>query len=212
VSRVCVHTAACDDVQVVPVGTRVIDPRTVVAIVSAGATVATTDVVELPVAAAVSGNRLGGDDVLIAGLGQSVIDRTSSTEVCEDGGSFLYCSAIKPGANGIIESVVGGNDALIAGGTGQRLETSDPLRADTDFDLYSDGLERRLGSSPSGATPARLATRSAQAPAALTMTGAEKRSPLSLPTVQPRGAWSIPAIRCPVSTAPPRVFSRRTWP
>lgn len=52
---------------------------------------------------------------------------------------------ILPGQNGVIDSVPGGNDLI-------RLATdglvSDPLRRDTDNDLFADGLELVLGSDP----------------------------------------------------------------
>jgi len=157
VSRACIHPVACDNVQVVPVGTASLDPRTVVAIVAdnaprPGEVLAVADAID-----SVSQSRLSGDDVLIAGLDQSVIDRSSVPETCEDRSEFAFCSAIKPGADGLISSIVGGNDALILGGTGQLLETSDPLRADTDLDLYGDGYERMLGSSPNRAGDASFA-------------------------------------------------------
>ena len=148
-SRTCVHTVACDDVQVVPVGTRVDDPRTVVAIVAASASRDLADEIATRVSTALSESRLGGDDVLIAGMNQSVIDRSVPADpVCEDGGQYLFCSAIKPGADGVVSSIVGGNDSLVLGGTGQRLELTNPLSPDSDQDLYSDGFEQRLGSSP----------------------------------------------------------------
>jgi cysteine-rich repeat protein len=148
-SHVCVHGVPCKDVQVVPYGTGVRDPNTVVAIV---------DVVgpaprfgagdELAVAgAATAQSTIGGDDLLVVAQSQSVLDATDPTQ-CEDGGDFAFCAAIKPGPDGAITSVRGGDDALVPGGAGQRRETSDPLNADTDMDLVGDGFERLLGSSP----------------------------------------------------------------
>ena len=79
VSRACIHPVACDDVQVIAPGTRVADPRTVVAILASSAGASLSDVVATRVASAVAESRLGGDDVLVAGLSQSVIDRTVAT-------------------------------------------------------------------------------------------------------------------------------------
>jgi cysteine-rich repeat protein len=147
-SHACVHQVACDDVQVLPVGTGVRDPRTVVAVVELGGAtaVAAGDVVSVPGAGNADSN-LAGDDLLVVGKGRSVLNASSSSE-CEDGGSFTFCAAIKPGVDGVIASVVGGDDAVVLGGTGQRRETSDPLNPDTDLDLVRDGFERILGSSP----------------------------------------------------------------
>lgn len=146
VSHVCVHDLPCDDVQVLPVGTGVRDPRTVVAIVGTGTPAASGDVLATSTGA-IAQSTLAGDDLLVVGLGESV-ENASSPGECEDGGDFLFCSAIKPGADGVISSVIGGDDALVPGGFGQRRETSDPLNPDTDMDLVADGYERLLGSSP----------------------------------------------------------------
>jgi cysteine-rich repeat protein len=145
-SHVCIHPVACDDVQVVPPGSGVRDPRTVVAIVATGVTVASGDLAA-SAGSALAQSTIAGDDLLVVGAGESV-KSASSTSECEDGGNFLFCSAIKPGVDGVINSVVGGDDALVPGGSGQRRETSDPLNADTDMDLVADGFERMLGSSP----------------------------------------------------------------
>jgi cysteine-rich repeat protein len=146
VSHACVHPVACDDVQVVPVGTGVRDPRTVVAIVATGVTAASGDLLATA-GAGIAQSTITGDDLLVVGTGESVKDATTPTQ-CEDGGDFLFCSAAKPGADGVVSSVVGGDDALVPGGSGQRRETSDPLNPDTDMDLVADGYERLLGSSP----------------------------------------------------------------
>jgi cysteine-rich repeat protein len=145
-SHFCVHDVSCDDVQVLPVGTGVRDPRTVVAIVGSAVAAASGDV-RATTTGAIAQSTLAGDDLLVAGLGESV-ENASMPGQCEDGGDFLFCAAIKPGADGVLDSVIGGDDALVPGGYGQRRETSDPLSADTDMDLVGDGYERLLGSSP----------------------------------------------------------------
>jgi hypothetical protein len=53
-----------------------------------------------------------------------------------------------PGFDGTIASLPGGDDIVVPGGRGQKLETSDPLHPDTDMDGLRDGLERVRGSSP----------------------------------------------------------------
>lgn len=157
VGRACIHPVACDNVQVVAVGTSGLDPRTVVAIVADNAARPGDSLIDASAVEPLSQSLLAGDDVLIAGREQSVIDRTSTPEVCEDRTDFAFCSAIKPGADGALSSIAGGNDALILGGTGQRIETTDPLSPDTDRDFYSDGFERNLGSSPRHAGDASFA-------------------------------------------------------
>jgi cysteine-rich repeat protein len=145
-SHTCIRPVACDDVQVLPVGTGVRDPRTVVAIVTSGVAAAAGDVLATTTGA-IAQSTLAGDDLLVVGPGESV-ENASSPGTCEDGGDFSFCAAIKPGADGRIDSVIGGDDALVLGGFGQRRETSDPLSSDTDMDLVADGFERMLGSSP----------------------------------------------------------------
>ena len=61
---------------------------------------------------------------------------------------FALCSVLKPGVNGLIESLPGGDDALVPDGRGQRREVTDPLNRDTDMDTVADGIECTLGSSP----------------------------------------------------------------
>lgn len=147
-SHVCVHSVACDDVQVVPYGTGVRDPRTVVAVIRSGGPTPVNARDRAAVAGAASANStVGGDDLLVVGYGESVLDANDLTR-CEDGGDFAFCAAIKPGPDGVIASVRGGDDVLVPGGFGQRREISDPLSADTDMDLVADGFERLLGSSP----------------------------------------------------------------
>ncbi len=148
-SRNCIHPVQCDEVQVVPVGNGVRDARTVV--VAPGPIFGLdTSVLRLGIddvfgtGNAIAESRLQGDDQLVVGPGQSVISGLQ----CVDGGNFELCSAIKPGPNGQIDSLRIGDDVTIPGGTGQKLEVSDPLNPDTDLDLIIDGNERLLGSSP----------------------------------------------------------------
>jgi Bacterial TSP3 repeat len=168
-SRNCIHPVACDEVQVVPPGTGVRDAR--IAVVAPGplsgliTTPAMTDdasglcttggaacAIDSDCGAngpcilgnGIAESLLQGDDQLVVGPGQSVQSGTG----CADGGNFMLCSAIKPGPNGMIDSLRVGDDVIIPGGTGQKLEVSDPLNPDTDMDQISDGNERLLGSSP----------------------------------------------------------------
>jgi hypothetical protein len=146
-SRNCIHPVECDEVQVVTPGAGVRDARTaVVAPGPIGGLITTPSGLD-----ALSGlgneiaeSRLQGDDQLVVGPGQSV----KSSGQCADNGNFMLCSAIKPGPNGQIDSLRAGDDVVIPGGTGQKLEVSDPLNPDTDMDQIPDGNERLLGSSP----------------------------------------------------------------
>jgi cysteine-rich repeat protein len=149
-SRNCIHPVQCDEVQVVPVGNGVRDARTVVV---APGPIFGLDTSMMRLGAddvfgtgnALADSRLQGDDQLVVGPGQSVLDLGMQ---CVDGGNFDLCSAIKPGPNGQIDSLRIGDDVIIPGGAGQKLEVSDPLNPDTDLDLIIDGNERLLGSSP----------------------------------------------------------------
>jgi len=145
-SRNCIHPVQCDEVQVVPFGAGVRDARTIV--VAPGPL---GGLITVPGGDDVIGNgnglaesRVQGDDQLVVGPGQSLILGMQ----CVDGGNFEICSAIKPGPNGRIDSLRIGDDAVIPGGSGQKLEVSDPLNPDTDMDRIADGNERILGSSP----------------------------------------------------------------
>jgi hypothetical protein len=164
-SHQCIHPTGCDEVQVVAVGTGGLAPRTVVvapgpvsgshplALVDGGDTLLTSSDQK-------GDSRLLGDDQLFAGLNQSVVNPGGGS--CVDGSSFAavapsprlrpkrfpFCSVIRPGVDGRLASIAGGDDVVIPGGAGQRLETSDPLNPDTDQDLLTDGRERLLGSSP----------------------------------------------------------------
>jgi hypothetical protein len=146
-SRNCIHPVACDEVQVVAPGSGVRDARTAV-VVPGPIGGLTTAPIGQDVLSGLGNNladsRLQGDDQLVVGPGQSVI----SAAQCADRGNFMLCSAIKPGPNGQIDSLRAGDDVIIPGGTGQKLEVSDPLNPDTDMDLIPDGNERLLGSSP----------------------------------------------------------------
>jgi cysteine-rich repeat protein len=147
-SHACIHAVDCGDVQVVPAGTGVHDPSTVVAIVYvAGPTVVSADDVAATAGLGLGDSTVGGDDLLVVGKGNSVFN-ASVSDKCADGGPFDFCSVVKPGADGVVGSIVGGDDAILLGGRGQRLETTDPLNPDTDQDMVADGYERILGSSP----------------------------------------------------------------
>jgi hypothetical protein len=131
-SRNCIHPVQCDEVQVVPVGNGVRDARTVVAPGPIfGLDTSMSRLGEDDVFGAGNGvaeSRLQGDDQLVVGPGQSVLEAGMQ---CVDGGNFELCSAIKPGPNGRIDSLrVGDTDVIIPGGTGQKLEVgmSPPIR------------------------------------------------------------------------------------
>jgi len=148
-SHSCIHPVQCDEVQVVPVGNGVRDARTVVVAPGPLFGLDTTparrggdDVFGFGDSLAQS--RLQGDDQLVVGPSQSVI----ANMLCVDGGNFELCSVLKPGPNGRLDSLRIGDDVLIPGGTGQKLEVSDPLNPDTDLDQIADGNEQLLGSSP----------------------------------------------------------------
>lgn len=146
-SRNCLHPTECDEVQVVEPGAGVRDVRTVV--VAPGplgglTTPADPDDGDSGPGNSIAESRLQGDDQLVVGPGQSVIAGSE----CADLGNFMLCSSIKPGPNGRVDSLRAGDDLIIPGGTGQKLEVSDPLNPDTDQDLIADGNERLLGSSP----------------------------------------------------------------
>ena len=141
-SRNCIHPVACADVQVVPLSFGVRDARTVVAV--GGTTSPGGDDTVAAAGNDMAESLLQGDDILTVGQGQQV----KTAGACADGGNFTLCSLVKPGFDGRIASVLGGDDVLIPGGAGQRREVSDPLNADTDLDLIPDGDERLLGSSP----------------------------------------------------------------
>ena len=146
-SHNCIHTVACDEVQVVAPGTGVRDARTAIVAPGPISGLITTPIGQNVLSGPgnkVAESRLEGDDQLVVGPGQSVI----SGMQCADHGNFMLCSAIKPGPNGQIDSLRAGDDVIIPGGTGQKLEVSDPLNPDTDMDQISDGNERLLGSSP----------------------------------------------------------------
>ena len=89
---------------------------------------------------------LGGDDLLVVGTGQSVMSSAAPTQ-CEDGNSFTFCSAIKPGIDGVLSSVAGG-DERGDWWTRSALGDERSANADSDQDLVADGFERTLGSSP----------------------------------------------------------------
>lgn len=175
-SHKCIRPVLCDDVQVVAPGTSVPSARTVV--VAPGpigyqrGSLATredmNDVLEYASMGAMPGigeSRAVGDDSPIVGQGEFA-SATSSTGAfeCADGSRFItdnnteglaslplrfpMCAVVKPGPNGTLESLPGGEDVLIPGGSGQRLEWTDPLSPDSDMDLVQDGYERVLGSSP----------------------------------------------------------------
>jgi hypothetical protein len=150
-SRNCIHPVACDEVQVVSVGTGVRDARTVVVVRGPLMNLGMTTEPATGDQKSGSGNRnadsvLQGDDQLVVGPGQSVMNE-AATE-CADGGNFMLCSAIKPGPNGRLDSLRAGDDLILPGGSGQKLEVSDPLSPDSDMDRISDGNERVLGTSP----------------------------------------------------------------
>jgi cysteine-rich repeat protein len=170
-SHNCIHPVACDEVQVVAPGAGVRDART--AVVAPGPLGGLTSTPAMgkddpsgqcmiggaacainsdcgmngpcTLGNGIAESLLEGDDQLVVGPGQKSV---LAGMQCADHGNFMLCSAIKPGPNGKIDSLRAGDDVIIPGGTGQKLEVSDPLDPDTDMDQISDGNERLLGSSP----------------------------------------------------------------
>ncbi|MBI1826018.1 MAG: hypothetical protein HY287_02635 [Planctomycetes bacterium] len=140
-SHVC-HRTGCDDVQVVEVGTTGLDPRTVVVAPGPNGVLETS---------AVSGDQLvasgdlraqtsaAGDDQQIA-----LVDPARALLDTPIGRTI-----IRPGINGLMDSLPKGNDVLAFG---QYLKITNPLNADTDQDGISEGLERILGSDPRDST------------------------------------------------------------
>ncbi len=138
---VCQRTG-CDDVQVVPVGTSGLDPRGVV--VAPGK----DGVLHADTLAAVAGDLLVaagnlraattavGDDQQIAPVDPArVLD-----------GTPLGRLIVRPGINGVLDTLQPSGDDVVA--AGQFIQTTNPLKRDTDQDQISDGFERVLGSDP----------------------------------------------------------------
>ncbi len=167
-SRQCIFPVQCDDVQVVPHLSGVPSPRTVVVAPGpvgqqAGAglvtTAASTDVL-FSAGDGVGASLVVGDDVPLVGVGESTGQTVSGAFQCEDGSRFdgggisgltdrfVLCGVIKPGANGLLESLPAADDVVVPSPYGQKRESTDPLNADTDQDGVRDGVERGFGSSP----------------------------------------------------------------
>ena len=81
----------------------------------------------------------GGDDQQVVLKGDPVTD--FDLPLGPDSGGVI----IRPGPDGIIQSVAGGDDAVMLG---RFVAFTDPLNPDTDFDQVDDGFELRLGSHP----------------------------------------------------------------
>lgn len=170
--RNCVQPVPCDDVQVVPVGTGVTSPNTIV--VAPGPLGFRDGQLATPADGSdelVSGGdnlnstRSVGDDVPIVALSGQPNSDVGGLH-CVDGSRlhasglptrFALCSVVKPGVNGRIDTLPSGDDALVPEGYGQRREITDPLNADTDQDQIRDGYERMLGSSPTDSGDTGLA-------------------------------------------------------
>jgi len=118
-----------------------------------------------------------GDDIQVVPYFESVTElKGRSTDPkqprCVDGSEFneqgiyglahrfIMCSIVKPGPNGRIDSVARvaadfspftdpeQDNLIVPGGSGQKIEVTDPLNPDTDGDEIEDGIERLLGASP----------------------------------------------------------------
>ena len=142
--RSCQQQAGCDDVQVLPRGTRVLVASTVVVAAGSDDVLQTSSVMgdaRVSTSSSVARTAARGDDVPVVEVGQDV---TSGGE-CVDQSKFPMCAVVKPGPDGEFSSTVGGNEVLAFG---QLLERTNPVNADTDFDEVQDGIEQRLGSSP----------------------------------------------------------------
>ena len=139
-SHVCNHTT-CDDVQVVPVDTVGLDPRTVVVAPGPNGMIDTVTVagdLSDPDGDLKANTSALGDDQQIALVdpARALVDNT------------LGRTIIRPGVNGVLDSLPVLDDVLAAG---QFIQTTDPLKPDTDGDQISEGLERLLGSDPRNA-------------------------------------------------------------
>ncbi|MEO8603138.1 MAG: hypothetical protein ABI629_11235 [bacterium] len=119
-----------------------------------------------------------GDDEQVVEPNEQVFDLTRFE--CTDGSGFragglaglperfAMCGIVKPGPDGILETVPGSplmgspdnilQNVLIPEGSGQKIEYTDPLNPDTDGDEIVDGIERLLGASPNDPTDTGVST------------------------------------------------------
>lgn len=167
-SRQCVRPSFCDDVQVVKPGSGVTSAQTVVVAVGPIGLQSQAGLTTRPAAGdalqfrsdGLNNSRVVGDDVPLVALSEPARESVDGSLQCVDGSTFraggvtgmparfALCGVVKPGVNGVLESQSGGDDAIVPTGRGQKVEFSDPLSPDTDFDAIRDGYERLFGSTP----------------------------------------------------------------
>ena len=134
-SKACNNaTTPCDDIQVLPVGSRGHARRVVVApgpdgVLHLSSAAASTDTL-VTTGNLKANTQAGGDDRQF---------------VAKDATVAAGGVIIRPGANGIYESVPGVDDVIQAG---DKIVRTDPLTRDFDSDGLSDGNEQRIGSYP----------------------------------------------------------------
>lgn len=141
--RDCPHSTCnvtgCDDVQVVPVGQRGLNPRSVV--VGPG----DDGILQTPAAS--------GDTLVLQGDGLANTRAVGDDKQVVGVGIFVAPGdvIIKPGLNGVLDSVPAGDDVRFLG---ESFKITNALAPDTDFDQVPDGIERLLGSDPTDPTDA----------------------------------------------------------
>ena len=149
-SGICNRTG-CDDVQVVEPGTQGLDERAVVIAPGKNGLHADTLAALSPLDQAVAAGNLrasttaAGDDQQVA-----VVDPARPL----DGSTTLGRTIVRPGINGVLDTLQTSGDDVIA--FGQFIQTTDPLKRDTDRDQLTDGNERLLGSDPRNAADGGL--------------------------------------------------------
>lgn len=146
---VCNRTG-CDDVQVIAPGEAGLDPRAVV--VAPGK----DGVIHADTMTTIAGDSLvaGGDlRAATAAIGDDQqVAAVDATRALED--TILGRLIVRPGINGVLDTLQPAGDDVVA--AGQFLQTTDPLKKDTDQDQISDGFERILGSNPRAAADGGL--------------------------------------------------------
>jgi hypothetical protein len=127
------NVTGCDDVQVVPVGQRGLDPRAVVVGPGRDGQITSTP---------------HGDDVSVPG-GNLRADTTAAPQdrqAARPGDAVTAGQAIvKPGFDGFLDTKPAGDDVAFVGPS---FKITSPLNPDSDFDQVGDGVERLLGSDP----------------------------------------------------------------
>lgn len=129
--------AGCDDVQVIPVGTAGIDPRSVVVAPGVDGVLTTTS--------------LTGDTTVTSGNLRADTRAVADDKQFAAPGAMIAAGGVvvKPGPDGIMQTLPtgppAGDDVRLLGSVYKITSALDP---DTDGDLVPDGIERLLGSDP----------------------------------------------------------------